>query len=207
MIRKGTPLSRLVALSVIAGPMIIAAMAFTIWAVSAWSRAGDRIAEASAALHRIDARRSQAELYGPLGDSWTEYARSAASGLVLDRDVDAAARALVARVETLLMEAHGFDPENDAPDRPRIPGAVSLINVEPAGAGIELLRAEARGILPQATLPRFLDGLESGEPFIFVEYLDIRRAPDDADRAMVEVRLRFSAYRLVADEPLPGGDG
>ncbi len=191
MIRKGTPLSRFVALAVLFGPLVVLVVAFAIWAVTAWRSAGDRIEAATAALHRIDARRSQAELYGPLGASWIEYAEAAGSGLVLDDDLDAATRALVERVEGLFSRVEGGD------------GAVAVLGVEPAGDGLEVIRAEAAGALPQAALPRFFASLESGEPFLFVEFLEMRRAPESG-QAIIELRLRFAAYRLTGARPAVG---
>lgn len=191
MIRKGTALSRAVAAAIAFGPLVVAVIAFAAWAVTAWGAAGARIEAASEAIHRIDARRSQAELYGPLGGSWREFAASSGSGLVRDPDVAAAAAAVVTRVEDYFAEAGGD-------------GVVSVIGVTPARDGLELIHAEARGILPQSEMPTFLANLESDEPFLFVEFLDIRRASGDGAPAL-DVRVRFSAYRLTEGPSLEGG--
>ena len=185
MIRRGTRFSRFAALSLALGPFVIAAAAFAAWAVLAWSDASKRIIDAEAALHVLDARRSQAEIYGPVSKRWLNYAASSASGMLQEPDTATAGVALVAQIEALFARAGGGR------------GVATLIGASPPADGLEKVRAEARGRLPEAALPAFFDGLEKQEPFLFVEALDVQRADDAGGEPVVELRLRISAYRMT----------
>lgn len=188
MIRKGTALSRIVALAVIFGPLLLAVLTFIVWAVTSWSDAGARIESARGAIHKLRAERSQAQLYQAIGANWAEYANAANSGLVQERDMATARAALTKRVEALFREANGS-------------AAVSVIGAKTETPGLEVISAEANGVTPEATLPRLFDALEGEEPFLFVDFIDLRRAAPRGQEKMVALRLRFSAFRLVDTAP------
>lgn len=186
MIQRGTRTSKLAAVAIAFGPIVVLGLGFAGWAVASWVDAGRRISEAEAALHRIEARRSQAELYGPLGESWVEFAASSSSGLVQAPDRRTAAEALTTRVEELMTRADGAT------------GVVSIFGAEEVELGLEVMRGEAVGRMPQAALPVFLDALEKDTPFLFVEFLDLRPARGGGAKVM-DLRLRFVAYRMIGE--------
>ncbi|MCI4663774.1 MAG: type II secretion system protein M [Neomegalonema sp.] len=185
MIRKGTPVSRIAAVSLALGPFILFGGVFTVWAISSWSSAGDRIRAAEKALHRIEAQRSQSELYEPLGKSWSAYSISSTSGLMQEKDAKSAGQALITRVEGLLKRAKGGA------------GVVNIIAASQVKPGLEIIRAEARGWLPETALPAFFETLESQEPFLFVEALELRRGDDASAKETVAVTVRVAAFRLT----------
>ena len=185
MIRRGTRASRYTALGLAFGPIALVGAIFAIWAIGGWLDASDRIRAANESLHELEARRSQAEIYGPLGKNWAEYAASEGSGLMLEPDRQSAKIAFISRVERLFESVEDGD------------GVVTVIGFDEPEAGLEVLRAEARGRMSEAALPGFLETLEAQKPFVFVEALDVRRAPDAEGRPVMELRLRLSAFRIA----------
>ena len=185
MIRRGTSASRLAALGLALGPFLLAVAAFVVWAVSSWIGAGDRIRAAESALHRIEARRSQSELYEPLGKSWAEFAASPTSGLMLEANSSAAAKALIGRVEKLMKRFKGGG------------GVVNIISAKKKKPGLEVIRAEARGVLPETALSSFFEALEGQEPFLFVEALEMSRSATKSATPMIVVRIRLAAFRMT----------
>lgn len=191
MIRRGTIISRALALLLAVSPLIVAMGGLAAWAGGAWVREGERLEIERAERHDLEARTTQTSLYGPVLDAWRAFAASEGSGLVRAADVDAADATLQTRISDM------FD---------RFDGAwIGAERLPPqAGDPESILRLETRGELNERSLARFLSALETEAPYVFVEALDARRTQTDAaelnpDDARLELRLRVAAYWLAED--------
>lgn len=185
MIRRGAGLSRLLALLVALGPVLLGLGAFGAWALKLWTTDTTRLQEATQALHLAKASAEQAMLYKPLGEAWSEYAATEISGLA-QQPTGAAA---IAETQTRLRELYT-----------RFDGVALTAEPLPSVVedGLERFRLETRGELPEKSLAGFLIALESEPPFLFVDHLDIERSDSAASgaRTKLALRLRVSAFRL-----------
>lgn len=181
MIRRGARVSRILALLIVLGPTALGLAAFGAWAVKRWSVDSARIAQAAEQRHRAEASADQAMLYAPLGEAWEEYAATEISGLAQQPTRAAAVSATRARLRELYERFDGAALT-------AVPLASEVEN------GLERMRFETRGDLPEAALSGFLTALEAEAPFLFVDHLDIRRREGGGER--LALRLEISAYRL-----------
>lgn len=185
MIRRGTSLSKALALLVVASPLLAAGGLFSSWAVGRWIEGGAELAKQEQSRHDAAARTTQARLYAPLGEAWAEYAVTEMSGLAQDPSDAAAEAAVKARIETLFEESKAaLRVVERLPDAP------------PPRPGLQQMRFELRGFTPETATAALLAALEAETPFLFVEFLDLQRAaglrPGD-----LRIRLRFSVYRMT----------
>lgn len=187
MIRRGTPLSRTLALAVVLGPAALLTGAFMVWAVGGWITTGRALSTEDYLRHAAEARATHAGFYGELGEAWRDYAATEISGLSQERSAFAAERAMLQRVEQLFARHEGMSLSGETLPRAQFNGA-------------DRLRAEARGRLPEGALAGFLEALETQPPFLFVDLLELRPAEGVAPRndglAQLDVRLRVSTFRI-----------
>ncbi len=188
MIRRGTRLSRALAVSLVAAPLALGATSFSYWALIRWLDTGEAIARADLARHEADARATHASFYAELGDAWRDYAATEISGLSREETAAEAERAITRRLRQLFERHEG-----------------AAVVAEPLVArdqdGARRLGAEARGRLPEAALASFLESLETQPPFLFVDLLELeslaRASGASGGLSQVSVRLRVSAYRIA----------
>ena len=180
--RRGTPISRALALLVAASPLILVVGLFVGWATGKWIDGGKELAAVEQRRHEAEAKKTQARLYAPLGEAWAGYAETESSGLAIEKSAEEAERAVRARVDALFAKAKGALTAVE-----RLPDAKSQ-------PGLQQMRFEFSGVAPEQATPVLLSELESERPFLFVEFLDLER--DASARRQLRVRVRFSLYRL-----------
>ena len=187
MIRRGTPVSRALALLVAFSPLLLAAGLFVGWATGKWIEGGQELAKVEQRRHEAEAKTTQARLYAPLGEAWASYAETAVSGLSLEESAAEAEKAVRERVRRLFAEAKGvLTAVERLPDR------------ETARPGLQQMQFEFSGLAPEQATPALLSALETETPYLFVEFLDLERDPDAAPR--LRLRARLSLYRLATGE-------
>lgn len=186
MIRRGTPISRALALLVAFSPVLLVVGLFVFWAMGRWEESGADLAAAEQRRHEAIARGTQARLYAPLGEAWAEYAQTEVSGLAQEESDEEAAAAVRARIAALFEEAKGD-----------LIVVERLADAAPSRPGLRQLRFEVRGSAPEQAAPALLASLEAEPPFLFVEFLDLERA-EGAERRL-EIRLRASLYRMTGE--------
>ena len=99
-IRRGTPISRALALLIASAPLLLAVGLFVAWASTKWVDGGRELAAVEQRRHEADARKTQARLYAPLGEAWVGYAETDASGLSLEESEAEAEQAVRTRIES-----------------------------------------------------------------------------------------------------------
>lgn len=186
-IRRGTPVSRALALLVAFSPLLLAVGLFVGWATGKWIDGGAELAKVEQRRHEAEAKTTQARLYAPLGEAWASYAETAVSGLSLEETADDAEQAVRARVQRLFTEAKGA-----------LTAVERLPDVQTARPGLQQMQFEFSGVAPEQATPALLSALETETPYLFVEFLDLERDPQAARR--LRVRARLSLYRLSEGE-------
>lgn len=188
MIRRGTPLSRLLAGIVAAIPILAAIALVFLGALYIWRGQSERYAEEQYLLRRAMAESEQARLYDPLREAWRDYARTDLSGLSQAADAQTAETDMRRRLAEIFARFDGR----------WISSETLAAQAEP---GIERLRVEARGELPEAQLFAFLEALETDTPFMFLDLFDARmKASGSAGSQTLALRLQVSTYRLSEPE-------
>lgn len=183
MIRRGSLLSRSLALLVAGAPVLAAFGAFVVWAADAWRDASQRLRAAEQEEQRLSAQRVQAQAYDGLLARWREYASTRASGLWPASDDERLAAEMASRAAEAIGAADGAVLDwalADAADED----------------GLRVVRIELVAEAPAAGLNGVLDAIETPTPFVMVERL-VARAASIADPSRLELRLRLSAGRLA----------
>lgn len=186
MIRRGTPMSRALALLVAASPVLLALGLFVAWAAGRWDQTGQELAGAEQRRHAAAARTTQARLYAPLGEAWAEYAQTDVSGLAQEETTEETVDAVRARIAALFDEAKGA-----------LIVVERMADAEPPRPGLQRLRFELRGSAPEQATPALLAALEAETPFLFVDFLEMQRA--GAEVGALRLRARISVYRMAED--------
>ena len=186
-IRRGTPVSRALALLVAASPLILAVGLFVGWASDKWVKGGSELAAVEQRRHEAEAKTTQARLYAPLGEAWAGYSESEVSGLAQEESADEAEAAVRSRIEALFAKAKGA-----------LTGVERLPDAASARPGLQQMRFEFSGVAPEQATPSLLSELETETPFLFVEFLDLERDPGAKRR--LRIRVRLSLYRLQEGE-------
>ncbi|MEL6318296.1 MAG: type II secretion system protein GspM [Pseudomonadota bacterium] len=186
MIRRGSRTSRMLAVAVVAAPAALAAGGFALWSVGTWISTGRALAAQEQLRHEAETRASHASFYTELGEAWRDYSETEISGLAQEPTAEAAEQAMKQRLLQLFERSEGAA------------SVVEILERDDAD-GVERLRAETRGRLPEAALVSFLETLETQPPFLFVDLMELQPETDGAGRSglsQVAIRLRVSAYRI-----------
>jgi hypothetical protein len=182
MIRRGTALSRNLALLILFTPLLVGAAAFGQWAHIAWQAASDRLILAQKTERELAARNIQSQAYIDLLDQWRDYADTPASGLAPPATDETAATDLIARIRDTFQQSGG---------------TVSIATHLGANNlnGLRRTQVEILGQAPSDKLDEMLSALESETPFIFVDMISLSTSTASADG--VNLRLRLSCFRLL----------
>ncbi|MEL6277499.1 MAG: GspMb/PilO family protein [Pseudomonadota bacterium] len=186
-VRRGTPLSRGLAGLVASVPVLVVVGAIAFGAVSIWNGQSERYADEQYNLRRINAEAEQARLYQPLREAWRDYAQTDLSGLSQAGEPQAAESEMRLRLAGLFQRFGGVWETSE----------VLAAQLEP---GIERLRVESRGRLPESVLTAFLESVETETPFLFIDLLDANRGADLNGEAALDIRLQVSSYRLAESD-------
>lgn len=183
MIRRGSPLSRAVALMVVCLPALALLAAFSAWAAEAWREASRALRVADQTEQELSAERIQAQAYEGLLARWRDYAASPGSGLFSTADDDRIAADMAARAARAIEEVGGIVLEWTP---------IGVSETDGLARVLIAVRAEA----PTAEIYALLDAIESPSPFVTVDRL-VARSASAAGGGRLELRLRLSANRLA----------
>ena len=193
MLRRGSPLSRLLALALLAMVPVLAYLLVVAPVIAAYRDAGEAIAQAQRFLQSY---RERAEQRPQLAQLLTEAEDRAASvtGYLVAVDDALAAAELQDRVKGVVETAGG-----------QLRSAQSL-RVEPvdAVAGIRRAGLKVRFTAEIESLATILYELETGEPYLFVDALSIReprrqRRRRDEPEPAPELDVVVDLYGYVRD--------
>ncbi len=183
MIRRGTFASRALALGALFAPLILLGGGFAVWAVQSWADASARLERAERLERELSARSVQARAYVRLLERWREYVDSPNSGLARPAGDVAAATDILNRVGDALA-ARGGRVLSHAPR-----DAVTI-------DGLRRASIDVVATAPENELDALLQAIEVEPPYLFLDYVEIRRKTD-AEPGMVALRLGLSSFRLA----------
>lgn len=182
MIRRGSLISRVLALLIFFAPLLVGGAAFGVWSWSNWSEASNRILRAETRMRELSALRIQAEAYEGLRGQWRDFAAAGSAGLAPPGTDSRTAEDMIARIRDALLGYGGVISDARALEALRL-------------GGLQRTRVALSARIDGERLIEALTAMQTGAPFLFVELLSIRAANDGPLNA-VDVTLHVSSYRL-----------